>query len=185
MLPNSWHIYHQISLIWGKQCRETQHDILLSNAMQLSSLESAKCALSFFEGSLIWITQFACQLLVCEPEDTERERLVRSDREWRKSLFTQKSFGLYSQATCSGNWRASKSKPGKEHTAQKNHFYRSIFVRNRIRLRVCRHAILHESSEVNAAVSTNQVQRGGTNMLMQSRYHITNVDATLLNPLFT
>lgn len=45
------------------------------------SLQTAKCDPSFSEGSLIWITQFACQPLTNEPEDIEQEGLVRSDRE--------------------------------------------------------------------------------------------------------
>lgn len=92
---SSWHIYHCISLIWQKLCRETQHNFLLSTVMQLSSLETAKCAPSFCEGSLIWITQFACQLFVYRPEDTEQERLVQSDREKKKiSIFSKGLWAL-------------------------------------------------------------------------------------------
>lgn len=79
-LPSRWHIYHRITLIRGKLCCETQRDFLLSGAVQPGSLETAKCAPSFSVRSLIWITQFARQLFVYEPEDTEHGGLVQSDR---------------------------------------------------------------------------------------------------------
>lgn len=90
LLPNSnsWHIYHHISLIWEKSCSVT-HNIIFCFQTPCSSvaLKLPSVLPHFPKGSLIWITRFACQPLVCRPEDTEQWRLVQSDRAKKENLY--------------------------------------------------------------------------------------------------